>query len=126
LMTMAVCRCNTERISQCIMTRASLKATGRHYWATTLSVLPRRPHGRQSTQRWCNMYPLCWPLRWPLRCDSTIPCALLYGGGSWLSEKPLNAAIGRALTLILPIWHANTDCFGHFIVKKSSCWYVGP
>jgi hypothetical protein len=55
-MAMAVRRCNTERIAQCSMTRASPEATGRRHWATTRSVSPRRPPGRQSTQREWNMY----------------------------------------------------------------------
>ncbi len=60
LMAMAVRGCVTECIAQCSMTRASLEATGRHHRATTRSVSPRRPPGRQSTQRLCKMYPLCW------------------------------------------------------------------
>ena len=64
-MAMAVCRCNTERITRCSMTRASPKATGHHHPVTTCSVLPRRLPWRQSTQLKCNMYPICWPFWWP-------------------------------------------------------------
>jgi hypothetical protein len=39
-MTMAVCRCNTERIAQCSMTRASPEATKRRHRATTRSIAP--------------------------------------------------------------------------------------
>jgi hypothetical protein len=48
------------------------------------------------------------------------------GGGSWLSKKPLNAAIGHTLTPILPIGHTHASCFLHFIVKKGLSCYVGP
>jgi len=68
-MAMAVRRCETEHIAQCSMTRASPGATGRRHRATTHSVSPRRPPGRQSTQQLWNMYPLCSPFRWPSRCD---------------------------------------------------------
>ena len=37
-MTMALRQCNTERIAQCSMTRASPEATGRRHQATTHSV----------------------------------------------------------------------------------------
>ena len=47
-----------EHISQCIMTRASLEATGRRHWATTCSVLPRWPPGQQQMKQRCNMYTL--------------------------------------------------------------------
>jgi hypothetical protein len=42
------------------------------------------------------MNPLWWPFQWPSRCGSTIPRASPDGGGSGLSYKPLNAAIGQA------------------------------
>ena len=61
-----------RRIAQCSMTKASPEATGRRHRATTHSVLPHGPPGRQSTQRWCNMYSLCWPFWWLLQCGSTI------------------------------------------------------
>ena len=125
-MAMVVRRCHTERISQCSMTRASLEATGRRHWATTRSILPRRPPRRQQTKRQCNMHPLCWPFRWPWRCGGTKPRASPDGGGSWLSQKQLNATIGRALALILQNRTRYTGCFGHLIVKKSSSWHVGP
>ena len=125
-MAMAVRRCDMKRIAQCSMTRASPEATGRRHRVTTRSVLPHRPPGRQSTQRRCNMYSLWWPFRWPLWCGRTIPRASPDGGGSRLSLKPLNATIGRALDPILQKGHANSSCFGHFIVKKSSSWHVGP
>ena len=71
-MAMAVRRCDMKCITLCGMTRASPEATGRRHRATTRSVLPHQPPGRQSTQRWCNMYSLCWPFQWPLRCGGTI------------------------------------------------------
>ena len=119
-MAMAVCRCHTEHISQCIMTRASLEATGRRHWATTRSVLPRWPPGQQQTKQRCNMYTLCWPFRWPWQCSGMIPRALPDGGGLWVSQKPLNSTIGRALPPILQKGHAKSGCFRHLIVKKSS------
>jgi len=104
LMAMAVRRCHMERISQCSMTRASSEATGCRHWVTTRSVLPRWPPGQQQTKRRCNMYPLCWPFRWPWwRCGGTIPLTSPDGGGSWLSQKPLNATIGQALAPKLQI-----------------------
>ena len=107
LMAMVVRRCNMERIAQCSMIRASPEATGCCHWATTRSVLPRRPPERQHMVRRCKMNPLCWSSRWPWQCVGTIPHTLTNGGGSWLSEKPLNATIGRAVALIASIGHAN-------------------
>ena len=52
-MAMAVRRCDTERIARCSMTRASPEATERRHRATTCSVSPRRPPGRQSKHRLC-------------------------------------------------------------------------
>ncbi len=57
---------------QCSMTRASTEATECRHRATTHSVSPWLPPGRQSTQRLCKMYPLCWPFWWPSRCAGTI------------------------------------------------------
>ena len=125
-MVIAVRRCHTERISRCSMTRASLEATGCRHWATTHSILPRRPPGWQQTKQQCNMCPLCWPFQWPWQCGSTIPHTSPNGGGLWLSQKPLNATIGWALTRIASIRHANAGCFFDFIVKKGSSWHVGP
>ena len=45
----AVRRCNTKRITQCSMPRATPEATGCCHRATTHSALPWRPPGRQST-----------------------------------------------------------------------------
>ncbi len=101
LIAMVVQWCDTAWIARWRRSWALIKATKRHHWATTRSVLPRRPPGRQQTLRRCNMYPLCWPFRWPWRCDGSIPSVSLNGGGSWLSQKPLHATIGRALALIL-------------------------
>jgi len=125
-MAMAVCRCQTEHIDQCSMTRASLEATGRHHWATTRSVLPRRLSGQQQTKWQCNMYPACWPFRWPWRCGGTIPRTLPDGGGLWLLLKPLNAIIGQALAPLLQNRTSYAGCFWHLIVKKSSSWHVSP
>jgi hypothetical protein len=98
---MAVRWCDTARIAQWRRSRALIKATKCHHRATTRSVLPRRPPGRQQTLRRCNMYPLCWPFWWLWRCDGTIPSISPDGGGSWLSQKPLNAIIWWALAPIL-------------------------
>ena len=84
-MAMAVRRCDSERITRCSMTRASPEATGLCHWATTCSVLLRQPPGRQSNQRLCKMYPLCWPFQWPSRCGGTLLHASPNGEGSWLS-----------------------------------------
>ena len=53
---------------------------------------------------------------------AVITRTLLDGGGSWLSYKPLKAAIGWALAPILPIGHTSV----HFIVNKGSSGHVGP
>ena len=103
---MAVRQCNTKRITGCSMPRprATPGATGRRHQATTHSVLSQRPPGQQSTKQRCKIPPLCWPFRWPWQCASTIPRTSPDGGGSWLSQKPQNSAIGQALALILPNW----------------------
>ena len=98
---MAVRYCITACIAQWRRSRALIKTTKRCHRATTCSILPRRPPGRQQMLRRCNMYPLCWPFQRPWRCNGTIPSASPNGGGSWLSQKPLNATIGRALAPIL-------------------------
>jgi hypothetical protein len=48
LMAMAVCQSNTDGIAQCIMSRATPKATGHRHRVTTCSVLPQRPPGQQA------------------------------------------------------------------------------
>jgi hypothetical protein len=48
---MAVRRCNTKRIAQCSMSRATPEATGCHHWANTCSVLPQRPPGQQANKQ---------------------------------------------------------------------------
>ena len=96
LIAMAVRWCNTAHISQWRRSRASIKATKHRHRATNRSILPRRPPWRQQTLQRCNMYPLCWPFQWPWQCGGSIPSASPDGGGSWLSQKPLNANIGRA------------------------------
>ncbi len=50
-MAMAVRWCNTKRIAQCSMSRATLEATGRHHRATTHSILPQRPPGQQANKQ---------------------------------------------------------------------------
>ena len=114
-----------HRQMQHVQDRATPEATGRRHWATTRSVLPRRPPGRQQTKQRCIMYPLWWPFRWSSRCGGTIPRASPDGGGPGLSYKPLNTAIGRALAPIASIGQSNFGCFFDFIVKSlkksSSC-----
>ena len=112
LMAMLRGWCGTCNIPWCSMTRAFIKATKCCHRANTRSVSPRQPPGRQQTKRSCKMYPLCWPFQWTLRCGSTIP--------TWLSYKPLNAAIGRALTLI----GINRTCLPLFqrYISSSNRW----
>ena len=56
-MAMAVRRCDTERIARWRRSRDFIKATKLCHRATTCSVLPRRPPGTQSTQRWATCPP---------------------------------------------------------------------
>jgi len=101
---MAVQWCNTARIARWRRSRALIEATKCRHRVTTRSVSPWQPPGRQQTKRRCKMYPLCWPCRWPWwRCGGTIPLTSPDGGGSWLSQKPLNATIGQALAPKLQI-----------------------
>jgi hypothetical protein len=51
LMAMQTCGCDAACITQCSMSRATPEASGRRHWATTCSVLPRRPPGKQETQQ---------------------------------------------------------------------------
>ncbi len=48
---MAVRRCNTKCIAQCSMSRATPEATGCHHQATTCSVLPQWPPGKQANKQ---------------------------------------------------------------------------
>ncbi len=114
-----------ECITWCSMPRATPEATGRCHRATTHYVLPRRPPRRQSTKQQCKIHLLCWPFRWPSRCAGKIPRVLPDGGGLWLSKKPLNTAIGRALTPKLP----NRTCRPRLILTfqcekglELTCW----
>ena len=70
-MAMAVRWCDTACISRWRRSSAFIEATKRRHRATTRSVLPRRPPGRQQTVRRCKMNPLCWSLQWPWRCADT-------------------------------------------------------
>jgi len=99
--------CNTER-SQC---RCCHRGTSH-------LVLPRRLPVQQSTQRWCNIYLLCWQFRWPGQCSGTIMRTSPNGGVSWLSSKPLNATIGWVLTPMLPIGHASAGLLRTFHREK--------
>ncbi len=91
---------DTCGIAQWSMSRATPEATGRRHRATTCSVWPWRPPGRQQTKQRCIMYPLWWPFWWSSWCVGTIPRASPDGGGPGLSYKPLNTAIGWALAPI--------------------------
>jgi hypothetical protein len=117
-------------IARCSMSRATLEATGRRHRATTRSVSPWRPPGRQQTKQRCIMYPLWWPFRWPSRCGGTIPRASPDGGGPGLSYKPLNTAIGRALAPIGCCGHCNSaicfDVWGAMaILQGGGNFYIG-
>ncbi len=48
---MAVRRCNTKRILQCSMSRATPEAPVCRHWATTCSILPQRPPGQQANKQ---------------------------------------------------------------------------
>ncbi len=50
-MAMVVRWCNTKRITQCSMSRATPEATGRRHWATTHSVLLQLPPGQQANKQ---------------------------------------------------------------------------
>ncbi len=52
LMATSVHRGNTEGIAQWGMSRATSEATGRRYWATTCSELPRWLPGQQANKQW--------------------------------------------------------------------------
>ena len=125
-MAVWMCWSSSCGIAQCSMTRASPEATGCRHWATTCSILPRRPPGWQQMKRQCNMYPLCWPYRWPWQCGSMIPCTSTNGGESWLSQKQLNDPMEWALALIIQNQTRQRQLFLRFHVKKGSSWHVGP
>ena len=48
LMATAVCRSDTDGITQCGMSKATPEATGHRHRVTTCSVLPQRPPGQQA------------------------------------------------------------------------------
>jgi hypothetical protein len=50
-MATAVHRCNTKRITQCSMSRATPEATGRQHRATTRFVLPQQLPGQQANKQ---------------------------------------------------------------------------
>ncbi len=51
LMATAVRQCNTKHITQCRISRATPKATGRQHWATTCSKLPQQLPGQQANKQ---------------------------------------------------------------------------
>jgi len=55
----------------------------------------------------------------PAKCTSTILCTSPDGGESWISWRPLNAAIGQAFAPITSIGHAH-PCFLWYI-SLSNC-----
>ena len=68
------------------------------------------------------MYLSHGPFRWPCGSGKTKWCASLDEGGSWLSRKPLDTAIGRLLALYRP-----SGCTGSHATKKQQnmhdvCW----
>jgi hypothetical protein len=44
-------QCNTKRITQCNMSRATPEATGHQHRATTCSVLPQQPPGQRANKQ---------------------------------------------------------------------------
>ena len=86
----------------------------RWHWATTCSVLPRRPTGQQSSNQRCKMYPLCWPFRWPwLRLYYT---ACITRWSRFMAfQKATNAAIMQALAPIASIGHAFPWFWGYML-----------
>ncbi len=51
LKALRMCWSNTDGITQCGMSGATLEATGRHHWATTCSVSPQRPPEQQANKQ---------------------------------------------------------------------------
>ncbi len=51
LMAMAVRWCDTKRIAQCRMSKATPEATRRRHRATTCSISPQRPPGQQANKQ---------------------------------------------------------------------------
>ena len=91
-------------------------------------LTPYRPGGRQGDNQ-LNDYETC--THFVGRFDGYRDAAVLYPADRPMEKvrgfrkKPLNATIGQALAPISYKGHANSGCFGHFIVKKSSIWHVG-
>jgi len=114
---------NTCGIARCSMSRATPEATGCRHWVTTCSVLPWQLPGRQQTKQRYIIYPLWWQFWWSSQCSGTIPCTLPGGGGPGLSYKPVNTAIGWALTPIASIGH-RTFCYLAWCLRHR-CDFVG-
>ena len=91
-------------------------------------LAPYRPGGRQGDNQ-LNDYETC--THFVGRFDGYRDAAVLYRADRPMEKvcgfqkKPLNATIGWALAPISYKGHANSGCFGHFIVKKNSIWHVG-
>ncbi len=73
LIAMGVCRSNTDGIAQCCICRATPEASGHCHWATTCSVLPRRPEAARATgkQTTINKY-IYFHHKVTLRCSIDI------------------------------------------------------
>ena len=118
---------NVEVLKQYIQHRPMQHVQGytRSHWTLPSGnyspiLLPRRPPWWQRTKQQCKINPLCWSFWWLWWCAGTTPYSSAKGGGSWLSQKPLKAAIGQALTPITYIGHAY-PCFLWYI-SLSNFW----
>jgi hypothetical protein len=126
LMAITVRRWDTECIAWWRWSRAFIKATKLCHRATTRSVLPRRPPGRQSTQGWAKCPPplLVILIAVAMRWYNTARIARCRRLGAFIkgTKHHCRASTHSDITMC----HANAGCFGHLVVKKGSSWHVGP
>jgi hypothetical protein len=100
------------------MSRATPEATGRRHRATTCSISPQWPPGRQSTKQQSNNTPtlLAVLMAIAMQWYGTIPHTSPDRGGSGLQQKPLVAAIRQVSLPIVAMGTKKHRLFSFFIV----------
>ncbi len=115
LMAMAVRRCNTKRIPQCSMSRATPEATGCRHRATTHSVLLQRPPGQQANKHQSTNTPKKVAMMMPaaVRRYNTVHIA------QWRRSRALLEATGHCHWASILSNNINRTWLRHFFLMFS-------
>ncbi len=101
---------NPDGIAQSGISGATPEATGHHHWATTHSLLPRRPPGWQQTkQRWKN-----WPTLLAILMAMAVRRYNTLHIPHWRKSRALLQPTGRHHWASIAADSCNQSCIGHF------------